>query len=467
MNTELQKDIVDFEKLVAHWIEAYKWKVCTYIAIKTTDGAHLLFGRIILEPSIANQSKFLFESEHLIAGHEIISLSQDSVRTTINDIKGGKLTTKDNSFNLMKDTQGYFSYHFFPIHHPLLPYGPRLPSIRSWGQRKHDLLIKVGDSNLLDWELKASDMPFDSLDDLLGHLGLPSLLQMGDLTTLELAARSPGAILDTSIIEAGQASVNCQVASNINQKKIKVGYKIYSKDKIERAIVQGDNIEWHADNDFQVGIVGIDVGEAPHLQAFLSYGGIALHQWWISDPSKHLNPRYAIHQTFDENMELIKDFLSERKESRNLESGLAMLLNILGFSVSHYGHIPKIQQGPDLVITTPRGDIGVIECTTGLLNEKHKLAKLVQRTKLIKERLESSGYGYLSIQPIIVSSLTKNEVGADLEEAGKHGIAVVCKENLENLLNQVNLLPNPDRLFEEARRLIPSVRNDSKKGPFL
>src|SRR4030067_1642354 len=169
-------------------------------------------------------------------------------------------------------------------------------------------------------------MPFDSLDDLLGHLGLPGLLQMGDMTTLELAARSPGAILDTSIIEAGQASVKCQVASNINQKKIKVGYKIYSKDKIERAIVQGDNIEWHADNDFLVGIVGIDVGEAPHLQAFLSYDGIALHQWWISDPSKHLNPRYAIHQTFDENMELIKDFLSERKESRNLESGLAMLL---------------------------------------------------------------------------------------------------------------------------------------------
>lgn len=63
--------------------------------------------------------------------------------------------------------------------------------------------------------------------------------------------------------------------------------------------------------------------------------------------------------------------------------------------------------------------------------------------------------GYLLVQPVIITMLTRNEVSGHLEEAGKHGIAVVCKEELTEFLNRTNFYPDPERLFKEATQLIP------------
>ena len=62
----------------------------------------------------------------------------------------------------------------------------------------------------------------------------------------------------------------------------------------------------------------------------------------------------------------------------------------------------------------------------------------------------------LQLQPTIVTPLSRDEVAADLVTAGKYGIAVVCKQNIENTLNQVGLPPNADRVFQEAKKLVPA-----------
>jgi len=201
----------------------------------------------------------------------------------------------------------------------------------------------------------------------------------------------------------------------------------------------------------------ISVGEALLVQAFLSYDRVSLHQWWITDPTKHLNPRHAIHQAFDQEQELLRRilFTPETDKPYAFEGAVSALLSLLGFSVANYGRIPKLQKGPDIVAVTPLGHVAVVECTIGLLNENDKLAKLVQRTKLIKTKLAEAGHGRLEVQATIVTPLSRGEVAADLEIAGEHGIAVVCKEDLERLVSQVALPPNADRLFTDSRGLIP------------
>jgi hypothetical protein len=200
------------------------------------------------------------------------------------------------------------------------------------------------------------------------------------------------------------------------------------------------------------------VGKAAVLQAFLSYERISLHHWWVTDPKKHLNPRYAIHQVFDQDLELLRRMLltPETDKQYAFEGAVSTLLSLLGFSVANYGRIPKLQKGPDIIVLTPLGHVGIIECTVGLLNENDKLAKLVQRTKLIKAKLADAGYGYLQLQSAIMTPLSRDEVAVDLATAGEHGIAVICKEDIEGMLRQVVLPPNADRLFQEAKRLIPS-----------
>ena len=111
---------------------------------------------------------------------------------------------------------------------------------------------------------------------------------------------------------------------------------------------------------------------------------------------------------------------------------MSSLLTIFGFSIASYGKMTKYREGPDIIAEAPSGNIGIIECTVGLLNNNDKLAKLVQRTSLFREKLKEVGYPFLEIQPAIVTPLTRDEVKADIEMAGIHGIAVVCKENLEH-----------------------------------
>ncbi len=426
-----QNNINNFKELLKKWIKCYVWREISYLAFKTTEGPFLLFSRILFDTS-KTASPFKFESDHILAGRDVVQVSAEEIWKIIENAITGKLSIAGDSILLIPDDHGRYSLYFDPFYH--LQFGPRFPCLQMRGKQKHQLLSQIGNDTFLDWEIQAADTPFYNLDELLATIGLPSLLQMGDSTRLELIVRWPGMITHRSIIEKGHGRIQCQVASGIDVKGIKLGYKILLPTSTERGHLLGDAIKWEKDGDFQVGKVNIEVGDAPLMQVFLSYEGEALHQWWVTDPQKHLNLRNAVHEVFDNKAEVLRQFLIDPKDSGNFELGFSMLLNLLGFSTSHYGHIPKIQKGPDIIAITPGENIGIIECTIGLLDEKDKLAKLVQRTKLIKDKLEASGYGYIMIQPVIVTALSREEITADVEKANKYKIVIVCREDIEVLL---------------------------------
>jgi len=460
LNDQQKQEFSRFEKFLSLWKDAYQCAVISYVGVKTAQGPRLLFGSIMLEPSQTGiaSTKFKFETEHIIAARFVVNASWPDIASFLARAKTGAIPSIDNTMILECNKGKSLSVYFDPIYHPLIPEGPRLPCLLIRGISKHDLLKQATDSRQLDWELKASDIPFDNLDELLIHCGLLTLTQMGDLTTLQVVAEPLGLIGDKSIIMNGEARIECRLAKALDIGKIRVGYKVFQKDFVvmDRASVNGSALEWQQKKDIKIGICRVSVGDAPLLQAFLSYTGVSLHQWWLRDPQKHLNRRYAVHQVFDEDMKLLKMMLlkPESDKSDAFEGAVSTLCNLLGFSVVSYGRMPKLQEGPDIIAVTPAGKIVVIECTLGLPNNKDKLAKLVQRTTLVKEKLTAAGYGDLQIQAAIVTPLSRNEVVADLEDASKHNIAVICKEDIERLLSRVDLPPNPENLFQELRKLI-------------
>jgi len=460
LNDQQEQEFSSFENLLTLWKDAYKCAVISYVGVKTAQGPRLLFGRIMLEPSRIGitDTKFKFETEHVIAARSVANATWSDVASFLARAKTGGIPSIDSTAILERDRGRNLSVSFAPIHHPLITEGPRLPCLLVRGISKHDLLIQATDSRQLDWELKASDIPFDNLDELLIQCGLPALTQMGDLTVLEVVARSPAWISNKSTIMGGEVRIECHVANALDIGKIRVGYKIFQKDSVvvDRASVSGSTLEWQQENDTKIGICRVPVGDALLVQAFLSYAGVSLHQWWVMDPQKHLNPRLAIHQVFDEDMELLKMMLLKPESYKPyvFEGAISTLCNLLGFSVVNYGRIPKLQKGPDVIAVTPAGNIWVIECTVGLLDEKDKLAKLVQRATLIKEKLTSAGYGRLQILAAIVTPLSRKEVVANLEVASKHNIAVICKEDIERLLAQVGLPTNAENLLQVVKRMV-------------
>jgi len=469
MTSLQEQSFSDFESLFLLWADAYQCATISYVGLKMSQGPRLLFGRVLLEParSGVNDKAFRFESEHLVAARFISSTTPADIKNILEKAKSGELQISNGASGLCLEADNKnLQACFWPIHHPLLLDGPRLPTLRVIGTSRRSLTHYLENQGALDWELKAAEIPFDNLDELLLQCNLPTQMQMGDLTMLDIVAKPPVVISDTSAITGSDAVIECRLATALDIGKLRLGYKILHKESIDRKSVSGSALDWQQDGDIKIGTYRAPVGNASLLQAFVSYAGVSHHQWWVTDPQKRLNPRLAIHQVFDEDLELLRRMLLKPETDKPyvFENAVSTLLNLLGFSVSNYGRIPKLQKGPDIIAVSPAGHVGVIECTVGLLDENDKLAKLVQRVKLIRDKLNETGYGFLQLQAVIVTPLSRNEVTANLETAGKHEIAVVCKEDIEEMLKQVSLPPNAERLFEDAKRLVPNAGQGSLFG---
>lgn len=460
MSNAENNDTREFSKLISFWKEVYKWKTTSFVAIKTPEGPRLLIGRIIFD-SVKPQDSLLFsfESTHIIAGREISDTSAADIDTSIKNAMEGNLVSSKQTIQLHLKKEDALSRWFSPVYHPSVTAGARLPSLIIRGSQKYDLLSAPNfrSNEMLDWDLKGADQPFDALDELFTHLDFPTSQQAGDSTALEIIATSPALIADDSKITAGSAQIKCRLAEGAEIEKVKFGYKIFHANSIERGSITGDVFAWTMDGSIKIGTANVPTKDAPWLQGFLSYNGISLHQWWIDDPEKRPNQRHALHEIMDKELGFVKKFLltPDGKKNRSFEHGMALLLSILGFSVLHYGKLSNMEDGPDIIAITPSGNVGVIECTTGLLSANDKLVKLVHRTTLIKDTLTKAGHVQIMIRPIIVTAYSKKQVEAELERAGESGVAVVCKENIEELLRRVTLPQNADALFQEAQRLIP------------
>lgn len=449
-----------FLEIVSKWNAAYVCAVQSYVGLKSPQGERfLLYGRTVFEwsQSGVDQSHFSFETDHIFAGRFVRALKSGDVSALIEKAKIGHMMD-DFAALCPKESPEKFSPYLTSNFHPLVS------NLSISGETNHTVEIKAAFPQHVGWEMKSADVPFDSLDELVVHCGLPAWDKMRSETRLELVATAPGRINGRSIITDGVGIIECRVAKPLDIFKLKVGVRVFGKNhEIIRKSVKGNEFEWCEEGDSKVGKCKVSVGDAPVLEAYLSYDGIPIDQSSISDPNKHLNPRHAIHQLFDpKNVRLPQMLLDpEKDKSQVFEGAVSTLLTLLGFSTSNYGRFPKLQEGPDIIAITPGGHVAVVECTVGLLNQNDKIAKLVQRTHAIGEKLANAGHSDKKIQSVIVTLLTRDEVAANIKDAQAHGIAVICRENLEDALKQIELPLDADRFFEGLKKLIPPPNKEA------
>lgn len=450
-----------FKQIIDPWKGAYRFATCACVAIKAGDITPILVGRILLDFTPPEQSQsFNLDTEHLIAHKFVIPIPHGQIDNLIDQISNGNIVSKEKQFSLKQDGE-YLGSTLFLLHHPevTMP-GIRVPTLRVSGATNEPFLRSSSFRNVdhIDWTLRASEQPFESLDELLRWLGLPTLEQLGNLTAIEAVAFSPTFLLDTSHIHEGCAVVSCRTAKGIDANKIRLGYKILRPTTTDRSMTTGDMFEWTDKNVFfKDGVISIDTADGLALQAFLSYEGRPLHQWWISDPDKRLNRRQALYEIFDHNLTVLKSFINGegREKSKDFEKGVSFLTHLLGFDILPLNVTPLLSDGPDLIISTPSNNIAVVECTIRHLDEDNKLAKLIQRTTLVREKLKTTGLDHLKVQPVIVSLLTRPELQGELVGAGRLGVAVISREDLQVLLNETIIYPKADDLFSRLSQYIP------------
>ena len=96
------------------------------------------------------------------------------------------------------------------------------------------------------------------------------------------------------------------------------------------------------DNDFILyqGSIEIDIPSGAVLHCFANYADEAHQHYWVRDPSTVQNPRRAVHQVFDDKMEILYELLKSQvkgRDARDFESAIAWILWMLGFNVTHLG----------------------------------------------------------------------------------------------------------------------------------
>lgn len=93
----------------------------------------------------------------------------------------------------------------------------------------------------------------------------------------------------------------------------------------------------------------------------------------------------------------------------------------------------------------------------GLLKAENKLAKVVSRANQVRDQLGKSGGAHLTVLPVMVTSLAKSDIEAELPQAAAHGVHVLTREDIERALGSSFVLPDPERFFNEALEAVASA----------
>ena len=451
MNTHDKENVDRFFSTITPWEEAYSHIGFSYFAVRKDGAINLLQGRLFLHTAPSAIPHTQFETARVLVGYfplsELgVSLHEFVVQLT----ETGEINTPIGKlvFPIEKDRGA--SAYFNAFHQEGIASGNRLPVLTLSGAQQNSYIEQPD----IDWELKAASQPFDSLDELLAEY-LLGIYRGRDFASVEVVATNVAAINFSSIVSGEVASPSVYLAKSLDKDKCKIGFRVFLHGKVmARNSIGGNELSWAEEGHFLHGVGTVKIPTGAVLHCVASYNGFAQHQGWVADPTNFQNPRRVSLESFDEKLELLRDYLFEeqkqRKNARDFESGVASLMWMLGFSVAQAGGGSRTTDAADILATTPKGNILVVECTTGLLKAENKLAILVDRTEAVRKRLVLSGNSHLKLLPVIVTAKTKDEVKADLEQAQKLGVVVVTRESLLEALQQTIAAPDPEIIFERA-----------------
>jgi hypothetical protein len=350
-----------------------------------------------------------------------------------------------------------------PLRKSMPDYSRRVwsPQDEQW---RRDVVFHVSGGNTLssgnkdlDWELKAADPPYVDLIDLLSEFGL-NAQQLGR-AHIEVVALHAAEIDVTSDVGDADANLACLVANRVASEDVAINYRVVlGGGTVKRGTLRGADMAWEQRPTARRGVGKIEIPSGALIQCFAIVNGHAHHQFWLANPRTLPNPNRAAFEQYDPSLSTLQEFLSDapRKgfDAHDVEFAVSWLLWMQGFRPAVIGANRRTRDAPDLLVTSPGGHFLVVECTTGPLKADHKLSRVHERAISLRRRLNDSGHSHLRVLPAIVTTLRRDEVKADIEQAERLGILVVTREELEQGVTQSFVLQNADALFANAEKTV-------------
>lgn len=445
-------NVDEFFRAIAPLRAGYANTTFNYLAVKHGKAFVLVQGRVQLQVGAPNIPLMHFASENVRAGQYRISELGMDARELVEAVVKGSIPTPHGVLTFPLPDNGTIASVYQPFHNETFQSQARLDLLTLQGANRKDYLRQPH----LDWELRSAETPYNGLADLVAAYNLGAFAT--ESLAVEFAAFNVAAVdASGSTIAAEKATLGLLLAPGLEREKVRLGYVVFCQPTgiVKRGLCEGSGMRWGDHEGLQRGISEIDVPRGAVLHCFASYAGVPQHHYWVADPTNTQNPRRSIYQAFDGNLEILQGFFANpnpKYGADDLESGVAWLMWMLGFSVAHLGGTQKTRDAPDLIAIAPHGHVAVIECTTGLLKAENKLPRLLARTETIRTRLKASGNDHLRVLPVIVTSMTREEIKADVEQAERLGVGILAREDLLEALGRTLIMPDAQRIYDEGEK---------------
>jgi Holliday junction resolvase len=457
MNDDERRNFEEFFKVIEPNLPGYQHSIFSYFALKRGSAFELAQGRLALQGVPAQIPSSCFRSENIKAGIFRLSEVKMTPNGFVEELLTGKLRTPQGDFQFPAENGRSHSVYLSSLHPDGISAQRRQIQLNISGDRRQRI-----DSTLLDWELKGASTPFFNVQELCDEFLIGQI--RGDSVNVEIIAFNVAVVAAESSIEETKAKLVIVIADGLAIQSASIGYRVFDRNRVtKRGLLAGSELKWQKIENVQRGIGELEVPSGAVVDCVANYAGVAQNHFWIADPKTAQNPFRSVHHAFDNNLEVLRDLIdrAQRKgaDARDLEMAVSWLLWLLGFSATRIGGTSKTSDAPDLIAATPTGNLVVIECTTGILREDSKLAHLVQRAERVRQSLASCGHQHLRVLPLIVTTKTRDEVKAELDQAYKLGVLVATSEDFPQMINRTLLLPDPSRLYAEAEETLHRLQN--------
>lgn len=309
-----------------------------------------------------------------------------------------------------------------------------------------------------DASLRSASPPFDGIRELCQWLALSDRRGSHSPAGLTITVRTPvDLIFDRSSFKDGVFSATLLAHAQLPKEEIALAVRGFPGKNLETRIQAATRINWRAGPSKRLveGTLKVEVPHSDSVLAMLTLRQHTIRRQWFLDPDRTINGRLFAFQNFDKDLKQLKTALLDSTDSARFELAVAALLFMTGFYVA-----PQLEKdAPDLIASTPSGTLILVECTTRVADFGQKVGKIVDRQRLLKQKLESSGQAS-NVAAILVTSQSRQNMAVNRKQLAELGIILICKEELAEGIQRVRIPTNADEMLDKALAELTSIKNE-------
>jgi hypothetical protein len=433
-----------FLKAANAWVcDSYSLEI-RYLVINEANQSRLWAAAVRLLPLPATKdTSFHIESEFVVAGEiQRSDLTKEELMQVLNSASKGQIDVNGHTFKL--DNEQDHDYYSV-MSHPARWFSDL--HIQVSGDRAP--LPSALNVESIDNALRRSDPPFDGLEDITAWLDLKNPRISNEATSVTIRVDPPiDLIIHKSSLNNDQLNLTLYAHPQFDVSQVGLAVRAVPGGGIESRKQVASEIQWkEPENGKREGIVQININQADSVLVMLMIANSCVRRQWFLDSKKARNNRLIATQHFDSDLRMIKKAVLEASNSDHFEKGIAALLYLLGFS-------PVLQvetDAPDIIVTTPGGQLVIVECTTRIADFNSKLGKLVDRRGSLSKALQASSH-YFRVHSALVCGLPRDQIAAQVTDLEKHDIYLITREDLATAFNRLRFPNDPDQMLDNAFR---------------